>query len=72
LIRAYADSWGLQSPIGPRIDALVIKDERKLHDKVVVSLEDSNGDRSGVLDWEDADSEMNDPAVSVHKEQLMR
>ncbi len=57
--------------LGSRVNALVIKDEPDNDHKVVINL-DSDDDKEGVLDGEDVDSEMDEPAVMEHKGELMR
>lgn len=50
----------------------MIKDEPDNEHKLVIKLDDSDDDKEGVLDGEDVDSEMDEPAVSAHKVELMR
>jgi hypothetical protein len=49
----------------------MIKDEPENDHKVVIKLDDSD-EKEGVLDGEDVDSEMDVPAVTAHKGELMR
>jgi hypothetical protein len=67
-----ANNLALQHPLGSQVNALVIKDEPDNDHKVVIKIDDSDDEKEGVLDGEDVDSEMDEPAVTAHKGELMR
>lgn len=58
--------------LGSQVNALVIKDEPDKDHKVVIKIDDSDNEKEGVLDGEDVDSEMDEPAVTAHKGELTR
>jgi hypothetical protein len=58
--------------LGSQVNALVIKDEPDKDHKVVIKIDDSDDEKEGVLDGEDVDSEMDEPAVTAHKGELTR
>jgi hypothetical protein len=53
------------------VNALIIKDEPDNEHKMVINL-DSDDEKEGVLDGEDIDSELDEPAVTERKVELMR
>ncbi len=53
------------------MNALIIKDEPDNEHKMVINL-DSDDEKEGVLDGEDIDSELDEPAVTERKVELMR
>jgi hypothetical protein len=58
--------------LGSRVNALVIKDEPDKDHKVVIKIDDSGDEKEGVLDGEDVDSEVDEPAVTAHNGELTR
>ncbi|KAE9363858.1 hypothetical protein N431DRAFT_564430 [Stipitochalara longipes BDJ] len=54
-----------------QVNALVIKNEPDNDQKVIINLDSDDG-KEGVLDGEDVDSDMDEPAVTEHKGELMR
>jgi len=72
----YPQIWieadgSMPQALDSQVNALVIKDEPDNDHKVVINL-DSDDEKEGVLDGEDVDSEMDEPAMTAHKGELKR